>query len=154
MYSAYQKIKTYTTAKVQFFTDSSQVTELLNLFNADNVFIKVIASRKHQKACCWKRTSSRTTAKQNVFVQGASLTERNKIGSHTPEIATFGVFSYFRCKIWRHILAQQIHFLQRWRNFVPTSLCFRDLTRDRQTRRQKQMALTFNSVSLKTQSGK
>ena len=27
------------------------------------------------------------------------------IGSHTPEIATFGVFNYFRCKICHHILA-------------------------------------------------
>jgi len=36
-----------------------------------------------------------------------SITERNNIGSHTSEIATFAVFNHFRCKIWRYILARR-----------------------------------------------
>ena len=37
-----------------------------------------------------------------------------------------GVFSYFRCKIWRHILARRPDFLLGRRNFAPIFLSYRD----------------------------
>ena len=59
-----------------------------------------------------------------------------------------GVFSYLRCKMWRHILAFRPDFLSGRQNFARISRSFGDLTRDRQTtyrrqtRRPKQKALT------------
>jgi len=37
-----------------------------------------------------------------------------------------GVFSYFKCKIWRRILARRPRISIRWRNFAPIVLSYRD----------------------------
>jgi len=47
--------------------------------------------------------------------------------------SNFGLFSYFRWKIWRHILARRPRFPMKATKFRDMSLSFRDLTRDRQT---------------------
>ena len=47
--------------------------------------------------------------------------------------AMFRLFSYFQCKIWRHILTLQPRLLMGWWNLARISRSFRDLTRDRQT---------------------
>jgi len=46
------------------------------------------------------------------------------------EMGYYEVWGYFRCKIWRHILARQRRF--------PISLSFRDLTRNRQATNDRQ----------------
>ena len=102
--------------------------------------------------------------------QAASLTERNNTLAHSlsyrdPHFglllgfgSTFGVFSYFRCKIWRHsvFLLGDPDFLWRRRNFAPMSLSYRALTRDRQTDDRRddryRRLLHLQCASLKSQS--
>jgi len=75
------------------------------------------------------RHSGRPTAATNQMKQAASLTERNNRLAHSltyrdPHFGLFwslgllwGVFSYYRCKIWRHILARRTQFLKRATKF-------------------------------------
>jgi len=75
--------------------------------------------------------------------QAASLLQRETIGSHTilryfGVWGTFGLFSYFWCKIWHHILARRPTYPTKVKNFAPISFSFRDLTRDRQTTERQQ----------------